>query len=91
MKVIMLYRPQSEFARGAEEFIREFEHRTSKTIEVVDVDSPHGLNLMQVYQVMDHPTFLALSDEGSLLHAWAGRPLPLINEVSAFAAEKSRD
>ena len=89
MKVIMLYRPQSEFARGAEEFVHEFERRTSRTIETVDVDSPRGLNLMQVYQVMDHPTFLALSDEGSLLHAWAGRPLPLINEISAYAAEKS--
>lgn len=84
----MLYRPKSEFARSAEEFVREFERRTSKEIETIDIDSPRGINMMQVYQVMDHPTFLAMSDEGSLLHAWTGRPLPLVNEVSAYAAEK---
>ncbi len=88
MKVLMLYRPESEFARGAEEYVREFERRTSKTIEKMDIDSPQGVNLQQVYQVMDHPAFLALSDDGGLLQAWSGRPLPLINEVSAYAAER---
>ncbi len=91
MKVVMLYRPQSEFARGAEEYVREFEHRTSKIIEVIDIDSPEGIHYMQIYQVMDHPTFLALSNDGSLLQAWSGRPLPLINEVSAYADEKRED
>ena len=84
----MLYRPNSEFARGAEEYIREFERRTSRTIEVVNIDTPEGVHLASTYNVMDHPTFLALADDGQVLHAWAGRPLPLINEVSAYAAER---
>lgn len=88
MKVVMLYRPNSEFARGAEQFVREFERRTPKTIEVANIDTPEGARLAAIYGVVDHPTFLALADDGQLLHAWAGRPLPLVNEVSAYAAER---
>lgn len=88
MKVVMFYRPNSEFARSAEEFVHEFERRTSKTIEVINVDTPEGIQLMQQYGVMDHPTFVAIANDGKFLQAWTGRPLPLINEVSAYAAEK---
>lgn len=88
MKVVMIYRPNSEFAHGAEMFIKEFESRTSKTIETIDMDSPEGIQLSELYGVVDHPTFVALSDDGKFLQAWTGKPLPLINELSAFAAEK---
>lgn len=87
MKVIMLYKPHSEFARGAEEYVHEFERRTAKTIESVNFDSPEGAHLAELYGVVDHPTFLAIADDGQLLHAWAGKPLPLINEISAYAGE----
>lgn len=88
MKVIVFYRPNSEFARPVEEFVREFERRTSKTIEIVNVDTPEGIQLLQLYGVMDHPTFVATADDGKFLQAWTGKPLPVINELSAFAAEK---
>lgn len=82
----MLYRPNSEFARSAEEFAREFERRTEKKIEKVNIDTPEGVHMAELYGVLDHPTFIALANDGKLLHAWAGRPLPLINELSAYAA-----
>lgn len=84
MKVIMFYRPNSEFARPAEEFLHEFEHRTSKKIEVINIDSPEGISRAKLYGVMDHPTFVAISDDGQYLKAWAGKPMPLINELSAY-------
>lgn len=87
MKVVMLYRPKSEFARGAEEFVREFKRRTAKNIETLDIDSKEGVHMSQLYGVMDHPTFIAVSDNGTLLQAWSGKPLPLINELSAYATE----
>lgn len=87
MKVIMFYRPDSEFARGAEEFVREFEHRTSKKIEIINIDSPDGMSKAELYGVMDHPAFVAITDDGKFLHAWSGRPLPLINEVAAYTQE----
>lgn len=84
MKVIMFYRSESEFARGAEEFVREFERRTDKKIEVLDYDSKEGIQKAQLYGVMDHPTFVAIANDGHLLRAWTGKPMPLINELSAY-------
>lgn len=88
MKVIVFYRPNSEFARTVEEFVREFEHRTAKSIEMVNVDTPEGIQQMQIYSVMDHPTFVAIANDGKFLQAWTGKPLPTINELTAYAAEK---
>lgn len=83
----MLYRPKSEFARGAEEFVREFRHRTAKDIEIIDIDSRDGTRIAQLYGVVDQPAFIAVANDGQMLHAWSGKPLPLINELSAYAAE----
>lgn len=88
MKLIVLYRPNSEFARGVEQFVREFTNRTAKKIELVDVDSKDGIQMMKLYDVLDHPIFLAINNDGSLLQQWSGKPLPLINELSAYGEEK---
>lgn len=88
MKIVVLYRPNSEFARSTEEFVREFERRTSKTIEKVNIDTPNGVRLMKLYGVMDHPTFIAVADDGRLLQTWTGKPMPLINDLAAYAADR---
>ncbi len=87
MKVVMLYRPNSEFARGAEEYAREFKRRTLKHIEIVNIDTPEGSRMAQLYGVMDFPAFIAVADDGQLLNAWAGKPLPVMNELTAYAQE----
>lgn len=84
----MLYRPNSEFARSAESFVRDFERHTGKVIEVVNVDTPEGTQKAQLYGVMDHPTFVAIADDGSFLKMWSGKPMPVMNELSAYADNK---
>ncbi|MFO0887342.1 MAG: hypothetical protein U0413_03935 [Candidatus Saccharimonadales bacterium] len=88
MKLIVLYRPNSEFARGVEQYVREFHDRTGKDIELLNIDTPDGISKMKLYDVLDHPTFLALDNSGSLLQKWSGNPLPLINELSAYGEVK---
>ncbi len=87
MKVVMLYRPESEFARGAEEYVYEFKQRTSKDIEMIDIDSKEGRQMAELYGVIDHPAFLAIANDGKFLQAWNGKPLPLMNELSAYMVE----
>lgn len=87
MKVIMFYRPKSEFARAAEEYIHEFRRRTDRKIDTIDVDSKEGTYQAQLYGIVDYPAFIAVSDSGQMLQAWSGKPLPLINELSAYAEE----
>lgn len=88
MKLIVLYRPNSEFARGVEQYCKEFTNRTNKVIELVNIDTPDGVQMMTLYDVLDHPMFLAIDNSGSLLQKWSGKPLPLINELSAYAEPK---
>lgn len=88
MKVLMFYRPKSEFAHGAEMYVKEFERRSSKTIDIIDIDSREGIQQANLYGVLDHPTFVAVADDGHFLQAWSGKPLPVMNELQAFADTK---
>ena len=56
MKLIVLYRPNSEFARGVEQYVREFHDRTGKDIELLNIDTPDGIS-KKLYDVLDHPIF----------------------------------
>ena len=87
MKVVVLYRPKSEFATATEEYAREFNRRTGKTLELLDYDSPKGLELAQVYDITSQPAILALKDDGALQNYWLGSTFPLFDEVSAYLVE----
>lgn len=84
MKAIVLYRPQSEFARAVEEFTHDFKTRTPYDIELTDVDSSEGTALAELYDVMDYPTVIVSKDDGQLIKSWTGTPLPLVNDVAGY-------
>ena len=90
MKVLMLYRPNSEFARSAEEYVREFERVTGKKIEKIDIDSREGIAKAKLYDILDHPSFVAIADDGQYLNSWVGQPFPLIDELSAYTSGNIR-
>lgn len=86
MRVVILYRKQSEHARTVEEFIREFSYRhASARFETVDVDSRDGIATLSLYGIYQNPAILALADDGRLLQSWSGAQLPLINDVAYYA------
>jgi len=37
-----------------------------------------------VYDIVEYPTIIALSDSGQLQNLWRGLPLPTISEVSFY-------
>jgi hypothetical protein len=85
MRFVAIYRPNSEFARTVEEFVHNFEERSGGVkAEVVDFDSKEGQSKCGVYGIMQHPTLLALRDDGELLKVWEGSQMPLIDEVLAY-------
>jgi hypothetical protein len=85
MKVVMLYRPNSEHARRAEEFVREFNRNyVNYKLELVDLNTRDGAATASLYDVMQYPALLALTNDGQLLKEWEGS-FPLINEVSYYA------
>lgn len=85
MRLVVLYRQNSEQARSTEEFMHEFTRRTTKNIEVIDPDTRDGTNLAAIHDIVMYPAILALTDDGRPLNTWQGDMLPLMDEVAAYA------
>jgi len=86
MKALIFFKPDSEHARVVDEFIHEFRIRSSGKLETVDVNSRDGGASAQLYDIMQFPAVIAVSDDGQLLQRWQGEPLPLINDVAGYLA-----
>lgn len=86
MKLVVIYRPNSETARGVETFIGDFERQhegLGRRLEILNVDSRDGSAMMSLYDIMQHPALMVLSDDGRLIHHWVGN-LPLLDEVASY-------
>ncbi len=87
MKLVVIYRPESEFSRRVETFIGDFKRRhegIGRRLEVLNVDSRDGMATMSLYDIMQHPAMMVLSDDGQALKIWTGNVLPLMDEVAAY-------
>lgn len=86
MKVLVLYRPESEHARMVEMFIHDLEHQhDGAQLEVINIDSRDGIATASLYDIMTYPGILALTDDGQVLRAWQGGELPMIQDVAYYA------
>lgn len=84
MKVAILYRPNSEYARSVETYARDFERQRGKSLELVSLDSVQGADMARLYDITNYPAVLALRDNGEMLNIWQGEQLPLMNEVAGY-------
>jgi hypothetical protein len=86
MKVTIFYRPESEHAREVEEFIHEFKRRYPDANPLVlNVDSVEGSEKARIYDIMQYPSVIAASDDGSELQRWDKGIMPLMSEVAYYA------
>ncbi len=86
MKVVILYRPNSEHARLVEEFIHDYKSRHVDTkLEVINIDSREGSSLANLYDVLQYPAILVLREDGYAQKVWQGDVLPLMDEVIAYS------
>jgi len=85
MKVVVLYRPDSEYARIVETFAHDYKrlHQGDK-LELVNIDSRDGAATASLYDIMTQPAILALREDGTVLNMWQGAELPLMDEVAAY-------
>lgn len=84
MKVVVIYQEQRDYTREVLDYLRDFERQTGHALETVDPNSPDGIQFCETYDIVEYPTLLALSDDGSMQNMWRGRPLPTISEVSFY-------
>jgi hypothetical protein len=84
MKVIIVYKYESDHAREVISYLRDFSRQTGHDIQEIDPDTRDGAEFCRVYDIVEYPTMLALSDDGQVLNTWRGSPLPTISEVSFY-------
>lgn len=84
MRVVVVYKAESDHAREVFSFLRDFAYQTGHVLEEIDPESRDGAAFCHTYDVVEYPTILALSDGGIVQNMWRGRPLPQISEVSFY-------
>jgi len=87
MRVVVIWREDTDYARTIIEWLRDFEHRTGKAPESLSPDEPEGESLCRAYDVVEYPSILAIDNNGNLLQLWRGRELPRIGDVSYYLME----
>ena len=87
MKVLIIYRPDSEHARKVDEFVHEFKRlHPGPKVDLLSLNTRDGAAMASIYDIVQYPAILALAIDGQVLNAWQGEQLPLMNEVAAYAA-----
>lgn len=84
MKVVVVYKDESDHAREVYDYLRDFTRQTGHNLETINPDTRDGQEFCRVYDVVEYPTLLAISDDGKLQNMWRGTPLPTISEVSYY-------
>lgn len=87
MKAVILYKPDTEEARAVEEWIREFKARSTEALQLIDVNTREGSSEAELYDILQYPTVLAVTEDGQMMQRWPGVPLPLINDVVGYLAQ----
>lgn len=85
MRAVVIYKEQTDYARTVIDYLRDFERQTGRKLETMNPETRDGAQFCRVYDVVEYPTILALSDNGILQNMWRGLPLPTITEVSYYA------
>lgn len=81
MRIVVVYREQSEHRAAVEAFIRDYKRRTDDEPEIINPDTRAGADFCRVYDVVEYPTILALGTDGSPYRIWRGAMLPTVDDV----------
>ena len=83
MRVVCVYREGRDYSRTVSDWLEDFRRYTGKGIEVIDPD--RDVHFCETYDIVEHPTLMALGSGGEAVYTWKGLPLPLFDEVAYYA------
>lgn len=88
MRVVIIYRQNSEQARPVIEFKETMRRRyPEKNVEELEIDSREGAAEASLYGILQYPAIIVSAHEGNVLGQWEGLPLPLVDEVAGASVE----
>lgn len=91
MKALLLYRPNSEHSTMVETYLHDFNRRTGKTLPTMNVDSPEGIEICRVHDIVEYPAILITDEDGRQQNLWTGQQLPRFDEVSYYVPDSRLD
>jgi len=85
MKLLIIYRPNSEHGRAVESFVRDYtQHHDDNNLQVLNIDSREGWATASLYDVMQYPAIIVTREDGSIVKDWEGSELPQLDEVAGY-------
>lgn len=84
MRVVVVYKEQTDTTRTVEEFMHDFYRQTGRELETLNPETPDGIGFCTTYDIVEYPSVIALSDDGQVQNVWKGLPLPTISETSYY-------
>lgn len=87
MRVVAVWRNNTDYARTMITFLEDFARQTGHTIEELDPDTREGELFCRAYDIVEYPSVVALSDDGQMQQLWKGTTLPTISEVSYYVSQ----
>jgi hypothetical protein len=85
MLVYILYNKNTEMERS----VLDLESRLKRelvTTELLDADSPRGIQLAEHYDIMSRPAVMLVAEDGVPIQVWQGQEnLPAPSDISYFA------
>lgn len=89
MRVVVLYRPNSEHSRWVEAFAQDLEKQFQASIDLLSLDTREGVSTASLYDVVQHPAVLVLGNDGQLVRDWQGNTWPLMSEITYYSKSGS--
>jgi hypothetical protein len=84
MRTIIVYKEETDYARAVTDYLRDFKRQTGHDLETLNPDTREGATFCRTYDIVEYPSVVAISDDGSMQNLWRGLPLPTISEVSYY-------
>ncbi len=87
MRVVIVWREESDYARSVIEWLHDCERRIGHGPESLSPDEPEGESLCTAYDIVEYPTMIAIDNDGKVLQEWRGQTLPRIDDVAYYLLE----
>jgi len=84
MRVIVIFKDQTDYSHEVFDYLSDFKRQTGHELETLDPDTASGTHFCNTYDIVEYPSVIAISDDGTMQNLWRGLPLPTISEVSGY-------
>ena len=81
MRIVCVWKEESDHAREVRDWMRDFARQTGREVESVDPESREGEGFVRAHDVTMYPTVMVVGMDGRVAEQWRGTPLPMIDAV----------